>query len=107
MYSYRQPARLDCQCLETSAAAYPMLTWAKAGLNQKSRSGLFLLAHPTRFERVTFAFGVEYSLLLVESYDHSLPPAVEIGFTTTYQASPTQVAPRKFAVGEKLKKRRR
>jgi hypothetical protein len=62
------------------------------------------MAHPTRFERVTFAFGGKYSLFLVDSYDLSLKPAVEIGFTTTYRASPTQVAPSKFAVGENLKK---
>jgi len=47
----------DNQGLETAAAAYPMLTQAKRGHSQKSEICLLLLAHPTRFERVTFAFG--------------------------------------------------
>jgi hypothetical protein len=46
------------------------------------------MAHPTRFERVTFALR-EVLLLLVENYAKH---AVEIGFTTSHEPSPTQLA---------------
>jgi len=49
--------RCDGQRPKTAAAAYPMPTETKEGFKSKIEMWLILLAHPTRFECVTFASG--------------------------------------------------
>ena len=63
---HKAPSRFDVSAalpkVARAPAAYPVLTFPNNAALAKWSNSLILLAHPTRFERVTFAFGGQGSI---------------------------------------------